>query len=142
MMKPSQFPTFYRELAQLLEQHRSTNAGGRLLPATWSESKLQVMPDDSSILPALQDKPVVNHKQPSTATRGYLKTWLRGLDISSSPFKSIAANGNKAVTPPVTISTRPSDDSNNGVARSALLLILYIIFFISLINRYYVPKLT
>ncbi|BBN01037.1 hypothetical protein MPTK1_2g04080 [Marchantia polymorpha subsp. ruderalis] len=106
-----------RELAQLLEQHRSTNAGGRLLPATWSESKLQVMPDDSSILPALQDKPVVNHKQPSTATRGYLKTWLRGLDISSSPFKSIAANGNKAVTPPVTISTRPSDDSNNGVAR-------------------------
>ncbi|KAG6555143.1 hypothetical protein Mapa_003178 [Marchantia paleacea] len=106
-----------RELAQLLEQHRSTNAGGRLLPATWSESKLQVMPDDSSIIPALQDKPVVNSKQTTTATRGYLKTWLRGLDISSSAFKPSAANGNKGGSPPVVTSNRPSDESNNGVAR-------------------------
>ncbi|KAL3696489.1 hypothetical protein R1sor_010565 [Riccia sorocarpa] len=107
-----------RELNELLGQHRSTSAGGRLLPASWSETaKSEVLPEDSSIIPSLAEKTVVKSKNPPTASKGYLKTWLRGLDISSSGSKTGAANGSKTSNPPASASGRQTDDSNSGLAR-------------------------
>ncbi|KAL2643175.1 hypothetical protein R1flu_010762 [Riccia fluitans] len=105
-----------RELTQLLEQHRSTNAGGRLLPAGWSEAKSQVLPEDSSIIPSFVAKPVAKPKNPPTASKGYLKSWLRGLDISSSGSKTVSSNGSKSDSSPAA-SCRQTDDSNSGLAR-------------------------
>jgi len=64
-----------RELIRRLQLHRSTNAGGRLLPASWSEpnvgqEKSQAVAEKQIIVP----KPIT--------TSGYLKSWLRGLDMS------------------------------------------------------------
>lgn len=65
-----------KELIRRLQLHRSTNAGGRLLPASWSEPN------------ALQEKShVVTEKKQlivpkPVTTSGYLKSWLRGVDIS------------------------------------------------------------
>lgn len=76
-----------RELIRRLQLHRSTNAGGRLLPASWSEPKAfeetsHVVTEKQLIVP----KPIT--------TSGYLKSWLRGLDMSSP-------GGSKAAPEPV-----------------------------------------
>ena len=72
----SMFFGLCRELIRRLQLHRSTNAGGRLLPASWSEPN------------ALQEKShVVTEKKQlivpkPVTTSGYLKSWLRGVDMS------------------------------------------------------------
>ncbi|KAG0562056.1 hypothetical protein KC19_9G114300 [Ceratodon purpureus] len=74
-----------KELIRRLQQHRSTSAGGRLLPASWSEpnasqEKSNVVTEKQLIVP----KPIT--------TGGYLKSWLRGMDLSG-PGSSMAASG-------------------------------------------------
>jgi hypothetical protein len=70
----------------MLQQHRSTSAGSRLLPASWSEAIVPAVPPEAT--PAVTDKHSSSQKASPLTTAGYLKSWLRALDVSGPGFKA------------------------------------------------------
>ncbi|KAH8932613.1 hypothetical protein BDL97_19G082900 [Sphagnum fallax] len=75
-----------RQLIRMLQQHRSTSAGSRLLPASWSEANVPAVPPEAT--PAVTDKHSSSQKASPLTTAGYLKSWLRALDVSGPGFKA------------------------------------------------------
>jgi hypothetical protein len=71
-----------RELIRRLQLHRSTNAGSRLLPASWSDSS--IAPQTSQEIPpaTAESKRLVVPKPSLMTTSGYLRSWLRGMETS------------------------------------------------------------
>lgn len=84
-----------RQLIRMLQQHRSTSAGSRLLPASWSEAIVPAVPPEAT--PAVTDKHSSSQKASPLTTAGYLKSWLRALDVSGPGFKASPDSSKKIV---------------------------------------------
>lgn len=92
--------------------HRSTNAGGRLLPAAWSESNIAA-PESPRSPRAVSEKQIVVPKPITTS--GYLKSWLRGLDMSGAVASKAAAASEPIKESVGTSSSKSQVDTNEPV---------------------------
>ncbi|CAM6112601.1 unnamed protein product [Calypogeia fissa] len=101
-----------RELTQWLEEQRIAYPGGELERGSQIETRVSSLAGDSSGVPALEDRPVVGPKQRLIAGGGYLKGWLRGLDISAFKTTSSVTTTNNSV--PDVIHTSATDGANIG----------------------------
>ncbi|XP_024381297.1 uncharacterized protein [Physcomitrium patens] len=100
-----------KELIRRLQQHRSTSAGGRLLPASWSEpnaSQTRQEKPHAVTENQLQSYNIV--PKPSLSTSGYLKSWLRGIDMSGP-------GGLRALSEPSKQSKSPATDEPADLAK-------------------------
>ncbi len=122
--------TVCRQLIRMLQQHRSTSAGSRLLPASWSEANVPAVPPEAT--PAVTDKHSSSQKASPLTTAGYLKSWLRALDVSGPGFKASPDSSKKIVI---------ADPSRSSQTDECIDFAKYVPVQLFLENLFYLPQL-
>jgi hypothetical protein len=102
-----------RELYKRLVQQRISRSSADAEQPSKVENKALSSDGETSIVPYLENKPVMGAKQRFIRSGGYLKGWLRGLDISA--YKS--APGGTLSNSDVAEVIHSSTDSDVSISR-------------------------